>query len=55
MGPLLSHFTVSSNGYGLVPGKRGNRTSEVLLHISGNPTYQASGSESANTTPFCAI
>jgi hypothetical protein len=24
-----------------VPGKRGNRTSEVLLHISGKATNQA--------------
>jgi dienelactone hydrolase len=32
--------------------KRGNRPSKVLLHISGNPTNQASGRESVNTTAF---
>jgi len=30
-----------------MPGKRGTRTSEVLLHISGNATYPALETEKA--------
>jgi len=32
--------SVAGLGFGNMPGKRGTRTSEVLLHISGNATNQ---------------